>query len=111
MHGATTGPFAINTYDAMTVATLAIKKTLDNDDDLSGSNLGPNVMDVAKPPGDSVTDYAEGSKALSNGTEIDYLGLAGTVDFDDTGDAKSPVSLVKAKEGTWKTVRTLFTDE
>jgi neutral amino acid transport system substrate-binding protein len=93
--------FATNTYDAMNVLGLAMKKTATDGDGLTGANIAGNIQGVANPPDQAVTDYADGASAIEDGTDVDYRGLAGPIDFDDVGDIRAPFSIQIAEGGEW----------
>jgi len=93
--------FATNTYDAMNVMGLAMKQTAVDGDDLTGAAIAGNIRTVANPPEQAVTDYAGGASAIEDGTDVDYRGLAGPIDFDDGGDINAPFSIQMAQGGEW----------
>jgi neutral amino acid transport system substrate-binding protein len=93
--------FATNTYDAMNVMGLALKQTVANGSDLTGSNVAGNVRTVANPPEQAVTNYADGAGAIESGTDVDYRGLVGPIDFDDVGDIVAPFSIQMAQDSEW----------
>ncbi|WP_336036058.1 ABC transporter substrate-binding protein [Halobacterium yunchengense] len=93
--------FATNTYDAMNVLALALKQVAANDEDFTGPNIAGAVPTVAKPPEEKVTSYAEGAEAIEAGTDVDYEGLVGPINFDDDGDIVAPFSIKIASDGEW----------
>jgi ABC-type branched-subunit amino acid transport system substrate-binding protein len=93
--------FATNTYDAMNVLGLALHQTATAGSDLTGANVAGNIRTVANPPEQAVTNFADGASAIENGTDVDYRGLVGPIDFDDNGDIVAPFSIQKAEGGEW----------
>ncbi len=93
--------FATNTFDAMNVMGLAMKQTAANGEELTGANIAGNIRSVANPPDQAVTSYVEGASAIEDGTDVDYRGLAGPIDFDDVGDIRAPFSIQMADGGEW----------
>ena len=93
--------FATNTYDAMNVVGLAMKQTVANGDDITGSTVAGNVPTVANPPDEAVTNYPEGATAIEDGTDVDYRGLVGPIDFNEFGDIVAPFSIQMADSGEW----------
>ncbi len=93
--------FATNTYDAMNVMGLALKQVAADGDDLIGANIASAIPTVAKPPEETVTGYTQGAEAIDGGTDVDYEGLVGPINFDENGDIVAPFSIKKAQDGTW----------
>jgi neutral amino acid transport system substrate-binding protein len=93
--------FATNTYDAMNVLGLAMAQVAADGDDITGSNIAPAIPTVARPPEQAVTSYSEGASAIADGTDVNYEGLVGPIDFDDDGDIVAPFSIKRAQDGTW----------
>jgi neutral amino acid transport system substrate-binding protein len=44
------------------------------------------LMDVANAPGQEVSDVCEALRLVREGTEINYQGASGTVEFNEQGD-------------------------
>lgn len=96
-YGQEAGTFTANAYDAATLvglAAVASKSTC-------GAAINGKLRDVAGPPGEKVTSFTEGAKALAAGKDIDYQGASGTVDFDATGTVPGSYAIVKAGPGGW----------
>lgn len=74
--------FSTNGWDAMNIITLAIEAA----GEATKKGIKENVRKVANPPGEKVTTFEEGKKALAEGKDIDYIGLAGAQDFNKYGD-------------------------
>ena len=93
--------FATNTYDAMNVVGLALKQIATDGSDFTGPNIASAVRTVATPPEQQVTAYPEGAGAIESGTDVNYEGLVGPVDFDENGDIVAPFSIKIARDGEW----------
>lgn len=93
--------FATNTYDAMNVVGLAMKQVAADGAELTGSNIASAIQTVATPPEEQVTAYPEGADAIESGTDVNYEGLVGPIDFDENGDIVAPFSIKIARDGEW----------
>ncbi|WP_435347947.1 ABC transporter substrate-binding protein [Haloarchaeobius sp. HRN-SO-5] len=93
--------FATNTYDAMNVLGLAMAQVAADGDDLTGSSIASAIPTVARPPDQTVTSYTDGAGAIADGTDVNYQGLVGPIDFDDDGDIVAPFSIKRAQDGSW----------
>jgi len=73
---------------------------------LSGKAIAENLMLVANPPGEKVSDLGEGLKLVREGKDIDYQGASGPVDFDQNGDVSGDFTVWSvAEKGTIKSVK------
>ncbi|MCL7475138.1 MAG: ABC transporter substrate-binding protein [Methanosarcinales archaeon] len=81
-YGTVTTTFTANTYDAAAVIALAVEKAGSTD----GTAIRDNIRAIANPPGVEVTDIGEGLRLIREGTEINYQGASGDVNFDENGD-------------------------
>jgi len=101
------GEFALNTFDAINVMAGAMVATAAGGDDLTRANIAPNIRAVAEPPGNEVTDFPSAASALRDGTEVDYSGLVGPIDFDENGNVAAPFGIMQAQSGEWEQVSLL----
>jgi len=78
------GPFTKQAYDAAAVLVLANAAAGEND----GMAVRDNMRAVANEGGETVTaeNLVEGIEMVAEGTEINYQGVAGPIEFDDAGD-------------------------
>lgn len=74
--------FDPNTWDAAAVLVLAAEAAQSSD----GTAIKDSLSAVANPPGDEVSDVCEALEMVRAGTDIDYQGASGTVDFNEQGD-------------------------
>ena len=93
--------FATNTYDAVNVVGLAMKQVATDGAELTGSNVASAIRTVATPPEEQVTAYSDGAGAIESGTDVNYEGLVGPVDFNENGDIVAPFSIKIAQDGEW----------
>ncbi len=74
--------YCSNSYDAAAVVALAIEKA----GKAEGIAIRDALREVANPPGVEVTDIGEALRLIRNGTDINYQGASGEIDFDENGD-------------------------
>lgn len=99
--------FAENAYDAMNIIALALEASKE----VSRKAILENIRKVSSPPGERVTNFAEGAKLLRQGKDIDYDGVAGSQDFDEYGNAVTYLKVVLIEEGKLKRIGTLTDKE
>jgi ABC-type branched-subunit amino acid transport system substrate-binding protein len=90
--------FASQSFDAAAVLMLANAAAGEN----NGEAIRDEMMNVANPGGEEVTpeSLVDGMSKAANGTEIQYKGVSGPVDFDENGDMKAAVyELFRYQEG------------
>lgn len=95
------GPGAANVYASMAydmaiVLALALQKAGPGADNAAVSKA---VLEIAGPPGQKVTSFAEGKAALKAGQKINYEGASGPLDFDANGDAISVFGVNRFQKG------------
>lgn len=95
-------PFIDSAYDATFLLALAIEK--------AGSTDRVAVRDalraVANPPGEQILpgEWTKAREALAAGKDIDYVGAAGSQDFDALGDVPGTYAFWQIKDGEIVTV-------
>ena len=96
-------PFIDTSYDASFLLALAIQKAGSTD----GDKVRNALRQVAKPPGDPIQpgEWKKAVKLLGNGKDIDYVGAAGSQNFDQAGDVPGTFGVWVIKGGTIKTQR------
>jgi ABC-type branched-subunit amino acid transport system substrate-binding protein len=79
--------FSEATYDAVLLIALAMERAKKATADIFSQNLKP----VSGPPGDAVTpeDLKGAFAKLKAGTDVDFSGASGPIDWDDAGDVTS----------------------
>jgi branched-chain amino acid transport system substrate-binding protein len=99
--------FSENAYDAMNIIALALEASKEVD----RQAILDNIRKVSSPPGDKVTNYAEGAELLHQGKDIDYDGVAGSQDFDEYGNCITFLRVVVIEGGKLKRIGTLTDKE
>ncbi|WP_162409754.1 ABC transporter substrate-binding protein [Acuticoccus sediminis] len=89
-------PFAAIGYDMMITCALAMEAAGSS----KAEEFRRQIRAVSSPPGEKVYTVAEALEAVRAGTEIDYEGVGGNMDFDETGEAKPYFAYWKAEGGT-----------
>jgi len=96
-------PFMTNTYDAVVVTALAAYEAQVAGEELTSIAIRDHLRSVAGPPGEKVFAGPEGLKKalelLQAGKDIDYVGAAGEVDFDENGDVVTPIEIWCYEDG------------
>lgn len=79
------GAFAANTFDAAILAVLAIGRA---GTAVPGDAIRNALKEVSSSPGRAYgpASFGDALTAVQRGTDIDYNGASGPVDFDDNGD-------------------------
>jgi ABC-type branched-subunit amino acid transport system substrate-binding protein len=96
-------PFTAQSFDAVAVLALANAAAGEND----GEAVRDEMRNVANEGGEEVTpdNLAEGIEMAASGTEINYQGAAGVIEFDDNGDIGSATyQLFRYQEGGFENV-------
>ncbi len=73
--------YAPESYDAATLIALAAEAAKND----SGTAIASKLEDVSKG-GEKCTTFADCKKLLDAGTDIDYDGVSGPIEFNDAGD-------------------------
>lgn len=82
--------YGAQSYDATVVIALAAEQAGCAD----GASIAANLPDVAGNGGEACTTYAECLALVQAGTDIDYQGVTGSVDFNEFGDlAEGTISI------------------
>jgi ABC-type branched-subunit amino acid transport system substrate-binding protein len=92
-------------YDATIVLALAI----DQAKSTKGAAIADAIGKVASPPGTTVQSYADGLKAINAGTEINYDGASGPMDYNQYHNVFGPFQAVKSDPAGKATVFKLLT--
>ena len=78
----TPDPYSCQVYDHVNLAMLAMEAAKR----ASGAAIRDTIRAVSQGGGQTVTDYADGARALGAGEKINYDGASGPCDFTETGD-------------------------
>jgi len=71
-----------NSWDAAAILALAAEAAKSN----SGPTIQAKLNEVANAPGEPVSDVCQALELVRAGTDIDYQGASGSVDFNPQGD-------------------------
>jgi branched-chain amino acid transport system substrate-binding protein len=102
-------PYSWNSYDALVTYALAVHAAGTTDSAAVKEQMRP----VSNPEGETVGygEFGTGVDVLDDGTEIDYSGPSGDVDYDDNGDVASDMAIVEVIDGQFEDVETIPADE
>jgi len=102
-------PYSWNSYDALVSYALAVQAAGSADPSAVKEQMRP----VSNPPGESVSygAFGDGKSAIESGTEIDYSGPSGSVDYDANGDVASDMVVVQVVDGAFEDQRTIPADD
>ena len=93
-------PYAAHGYDATFMIALAIEKAGGTD----RGAISAALRDIASAPGQVVRpgEWAKAKALLAQGSDINYEGASGNVDFDDIGDVGGLFSVnTVGDDGNW----------
>ena len=79
-------------YDAAAVSLLALGRAIALDGAIpTGTGLSPHILAVTRPGGALITwdQLSLGIELLRQGTEVSYVGLSGSLEFDQSGQTRS----------------------
>lgn len=93
---------AINVYDAVLVLALAMQAAGAAD----GASIKSKLAAVSTPPGTTYgpSQFAQALAAVKAGTEIDFQGASGQLDFDAAGDVGGTYDIWDVQNGALHTV-------
>ncbi len=93
--------FQQQSYDALFLIALALEKNNGSKDGLSQA-----LRDVANAPGEVILpgEWSKAVELIKAGTDIDYQGASGPVEFDDNGDIAGSVVEMKVENGAFVAV-------
>ncbi len=97
------GPYVPNGYDATFLMALAIEKAGAPD----RTKIAAALREVANAPGEVILpgEWEKAKALIAAGTDINYQGVSGEIEFDAKGDVSGVYTLnTVTPEGTFKTV-------
>lgn len=106
--------FDPHTYDAVFVISLAMVKAFIDDGEITGETIRANLRDVANPPGDVIipNEWESALAKLEAGTDINYEGASGDINFDVFGEVRSNYEVWEVDEdGTLIQTKYITIDE
>lgn len=96
--------WAAYTYDAVTLAAIAIEAA----DEFTGAAIGDVVRDVTRPEGESVFSFEAAKRVLRDGgtpADVNYEGVSGPLDLDENGDPQGFFQVFEVEDHEYR-----FTD-
>ena len=90
-------PLMSEVFDATMLVALAIEKA-DSEDPKA---IRDALREVSRPPGEKVgpQDIERALELIRNGEDIDYVGAAGDLNFDENGDVQGTIEIWKVSDG------------
>jgi branched-chain amino acid transport system substrate-binding protein len=94
-----TATYAPQAYDAGFLLALAVQKN----GNAGREGLSAALRDVASPPGEKILpgEWAKALELIAAGTDIDYEGAGGPLDFDEAGDVDGIIVEVDWENGAF----------
>lgn len=88
-------PFAAVAYDMLVTCALAMEASQSS----KAEQFRKKIREVSSPGGKKVYDIKEALELIRAGEDIDYEGVGGNMDFDETGEARPYFASWVAKDG------------
>jgi branched-chain amino acid transport system substrate-binding protein len=97
--------FTSHSYDSMYLLGLAVAYSQGTSGSVTGPKMAEGLTKVSNGPQPPIqltlTNFTEAANRLASNQSIDVEGASGSLQFDDTGEAPSPIEL-------WQVVNTSF---
>jgi branched-chain amino acid transport system substrate-binding protein len=102
-------PYSWNSYDALVSYALAVHHAGTTDSNAVKRSMRP----VSNPGGETVSygGLGDAFDLVGDGTDVDYSGPSGNVNYDDNGDVASDMVIVEVQEGEFVDSRTIPASE
>jgi branched-chain amino acid transport system substrate-binding protein len=90
-------PFSWNGYDSLMSYALAVHRAGTTDP----MEVKEHMRTVSNPPGEAVSydQFGDGTSMIDEGTEINYHGPSGQVNYDENGDTLNNMSIIQIVDG------------
>lgn len=95
--------YIIQFWDLLNVSALAVEKA----GEVNASSWQAAMRDVAMAPGVKVNTYQEGIDALRAGKDIDWEGVTGSFDYNETGMVSGNFGIFKWDDGSLVKIKDL----
>lgn len=105
-YGETPTAWSAYAYDCVVTAALSIATA----DEFTGAALADTVRDVTRPEGEQVPSFTAAMEALGedgSAADIDYQGVSGTIDFDESGNPTAVLQVFTVEDGEYVSTRTI----
>lgn len=99
-------PYSWNSYDAVMSWALAVQHAGTTD----SAEVKGGMRPVSNPPGDAVSynAFQQGKNKIADGTDINYDGPSGNVDYDENGEVAADIAVVQITEdGEFEETKTI----
>jgi len=98
-------PYSWNSYDSLMSWALAVEKAGTTDP----AQVKGELRAVSNPPGEAVSygEFDAGASMIGEGTDVDYSGPSGNVNYDDNGDVASDMVVVEVVDSEFTNQRTV----
>lgn len=93
---ATPNFFALLAYDMIVTIALAAEAAGSS---ATAAQINTKIREIANPPGETVPSFAVGKAAIAKGSKINYEGISGPLDFDQSGDVSGNFNVSVIKDG------------
>jgi branched-chain amino acid transport system substrate-binding protein len=92
------GTYVTNSYDAVFLLALAIEKSGTADRE----GISAALREVSNAPGEVILpgEWSKAKELIAAGTDINYEGASGTVEFDDAGDVAGAINYFVVEGGS-----------
>lgn len=89
--------YVTNSYDAVFLLALAIEKN----GSAEREGVAAALREVANAPGEAILpgEWEKAKQLIAAGTDIDYQGASGTIEFDDVGDVAGAINYFVVEGG------------
>ncbi len=88
--------YAAMTYDMVICIALAMEAAGAN---ATVAQVNAKIRDVANPPGDKVSSFAEGKKLIAEKKKVNFEGASSRLDFDQYGDVTPDFGVYVIEKG------------
>lgn len=91
------GTYVTNSYDAVFLLALAIEKS----GSATRDGISAALREVANAPGETILpgEWKKAKELIAAGTDINYEGASGTIEFDDVGDVAGAINYYVVEGG------------
>lgn len=97
--------YTSHSYDAMYLFGLAMAYSQGTSNEVTGPKMAEGLTKVSSGPQPPVqltsVNFTESANELANGRSIDVEGASGSLQFDETGEAPSPIELWQVRNNTF----------
>jgi len=92
------GVYATNSFDSVFLLALAIEKNGSADRE----GLAAALREVANAPGETILpgEWSKAAELIAAGTDINYQGASGEIEFDDVGDVAGAIEYFVVEGGS-----------